>query len=128
VQVAVYNMKVHKLVRAIRSDNPRPEQPIPSTVVDFCFSGGVNTHLAVIWGPQNPVLVVYKWYMGKIVNMVEGIGCFRAAFEPETDLVAAISASQIYLIVFTPVTAQKSLVELPSKVNAALLPACTSSH
>lgn len=113
-------MKVHKLVRAIRSDSPMPEQPLPSTVMDFCFSGGMNTQMAVIWGPQDPVLVVYKWYMGKIVGSVEGTGCFRAAYEPDTDLIAAISASQIFLIVVTAGSVQKSLLDIPSKVSFSM--------
>lgn len=114
-------MKVHKLVRAIRSDDPMPEQPLPSTVMDFCFSGGMNAQLALIWGPQDPVLVVYKWYMGKIVATVEGTGCFRAAYEPDTDLIAAISATQIFLIVVAAGSAQKSLLDIPCKVCSSVL-------
>jgi hypothetical protein len=112
----VYNLKVQKLVRVIRSDNPKPEQPMPSMVIDFCFSGDVNTHMVVIWGPQDPILAVYKWYVGKIVATVDGTGCFRVAYAPDTDLIAAISATQLFLIVAATGSAQKTLVDIPSKV------------
>ena len=124
----MYNLKVGKLVRAITNDDPKPEQSVPSTVIDFCFSGGLNTHLAVIWGPEDPILVVYKWYMGKVIATVESTGCFRAAYESQTDLLAVISTTQIFLIVIISGSAQKSLLDIPAKARVSCcLCACAYS-
>jgi hypothetical protein len=120
IQVAIYNLKVQKLSRVVRADVAelsKADQITSPTIADFCFSGGLNTNLLVIWGSSDPVIAVYKWYSGKLVATVRDTGCFRACFDPATDLIAGISSHQIYMIVLSATSASKSSIDVNAGVR-----------
>lgn len=103
--MAIYNLKVQKLARTIRSDQSVADA---SLVADFGMSGGLNKLLFVIWGEVDPVLIVYRWYNGKVIASVRDSGVIRAAFEPATDMLLAISDRTIMVFSLVQGSLQKS--------------------
>lgn len=105
IQVAVYNLRAQKLTRTIAADMGRYDS---SQVLDYGMSGGVNKLLFVIWGPTDPTLTVYRWYSGKVLGSVRHCGVIRAAFEPATDTILAITPSAIMTFTLAQASLHKS--------------------
>lgn len=74
------------------------------------MSGGLNKLLFVIWGPEDPILTVYRWYSGKIIASVRDCGVIRAAFEPATDMLLAISDRSIMTLSVSQESVEKSII------------------
>lgn len=121
--MAIYNLKVQKLARTIRSDQSFLD-PDDSFVMDFGMSGGLNKLLFVIWGQVDPVLTVYRWYSGKVIATLGDCGITRAAFEPATDTLLAISEHTITMFAFVQDSFKKSTVFEANTVRLPFVYVC----